>query len=88
MNTDTVWIDKDYNTYSVEQISDRYLKNILRFICNGGGHVGMMNEQQIKTLFDEAEKRGIKHPYRLHSAIDAYHTKGILDEVIYFTIHE
>lgn len=78
-----VWVDREYNHYTIEQISDRYLKNILRFICNGGGHLEYLDEDKITRLFAEAEVRKIQHRHKLKDAIQAYQDKCYRQELIY-----
>jgi len=75
------WVDRDYNKYTLEEISNRYLMNILRFLCRGGGYTDYLDKDKIQTLFDEAEKRGIKHTIDIKDAFDAFETK-ILGETL------
>lgn len=70
-----VWCDKNYKTYTLKEIDDRYLLNILKFISNGGGYTEFMSEKTITLLFNEAKKRGIKHNYELEQLISAYYQK-------------
>lgn len=83
MSVEYDWVDGEYNKLTVNQISDRYLKNILRFLCNGGGYHDYLDEDKITKLFNEADKREIKHPYKLKDAIHAYRDIEIYEELSY-----
>lgn len=78
MDKDTVlWQDRQRNYLSANMISDRYLLNILRFICNGGGYYSFLSEQVIDNLFAEADKRELKHSFNKNDAIFHYRFKGL-----------
>lgn len=69
------WIDGSGKKYRIEDITDRHLINILRFVCDGGGYITFLNERNIKRLFDEAKRRRLKHNYKVQDAIHAYYSK-------------
>lgn len=73
--SEKVWMDKNRRTYTLEQLEDSHLKNILGFICKGGGYVNFIDEERITKIFQEAVNRGIKHPYNLSKALQAFRTK-------------
>lgn len=75
MKTEYVWVDRNRNHYKLEDISNSYLLNIIKFICDGGGFTDEMSERKIKMLFDEAKKRNLQHKFQLEKAISAYHEK-------------
>ncbi|MEN9082025.1 hypothetical protein ABE320_17130 [Bacillus velezensis] len=83
MRNEYDWIDKNYNTYTVDQISDQYLKNILRFLCNGGGYHSYLDEGKITRLFTEATSRKIKHSFKLEDAIQAYRDEELFEHLRY-----
>lgn len=70
-----VWCDRNHRYWTLKEIDDRYLLNILRFISNGGGYTEAMNEKNITALFKEANKRKLKHNLKLKDLIIAFHTK-------------
>lgn len=76
MKTEYVWVDRNLNRYKLEDISNSYLLNIIKFICDGGGFIDEMSERKIKMLFDEAKKRNLQHKFQLEEAISAYHKKA------------
>lgn len=56
-----IWVDKNYNMYTREMITDTYLKRILEVMNKGLGWRNYITEETIDELFDEAKKRKIKH---------------------------
>jgi hypothetical protein len=75
MKKDYVWCDINGNKYTLEQIDDRYLLNILSFINKGGGYTDFMSDSKITKLFKEANKRMLKHNLKLNQLKEAYHEK-------------
>lgn len=75
MNKNYVWCDRNYNYYTLEDIDDRYLLNILKFISNGGGYVYNINANNIRSLYEEASRRNLKHNYDLRDLLLAYYQK-------------
>lgn len=72
---DVVWVDINKNKFTLAQIDDRYLLNILNFIKKGGGYVNYMNDERITKLYKEAKRRKLKFDFKLKELIDAYHEK-------------
>ena len=70
-----VWEDIEGNFYALQDIDDRYLYNILRFISRGGGYVDFLDDEKITALYNEAKKRKIKHNFKLECLIDRFHEK-------------
>jgi hypothetical protein len=79
--SDIVWIDKHYKSYKMEDIKDSHLKNILGFMCRGGGFADFLSDSKIRNLFQEADNRGIKHSFKLKTALDEHNAK-FLDSVL------
>ena len=75
MSNEKVWMDINHNKFSLNEISDSYLINILAFVKNGRGYVDYLNEYKIRKLFKEAEERGLKHSYNVNEAIKAVNVK-------------
>ncbi|MGV4321181.1 hypothetical protein [Bacillus mojavensis] len=80
MNT-YAWVDRDYKYYQMEEISDRYLLNILKFMCRGGGYTSFLSHERIENLFKEADRRGLNHGYDLSHAIMLHDMKEYAEEV-------
>lgn len=74
-----VWIDKNYNEYRMDEISDRHLLNIINFMGRGGGHVDFLTPKRIEDLFFEARKRGLDHNVSMIETIEELREK---EEVI------
>lgn len=72
---ETVWVDINGKEYSIEEINDRYLLNILKFISRGGGYTYFMSDEMITKLYKEANRRKLKHSLKLKDLIIAFHTK-------------
>lgn len=70
MEKQIAWIDRNCKKYSMDEISDEYLLNILTFICDGGGYDHFLTKEKITNLFNEAEKRGLPHTNSLLEAIE------------------
>lgn len=83
MTNEIAWLDKDRNVFKMNQISDRYLKNILGFLCRGGGHTSFLDADKITNLFREASRRRLEHPYKLTDAIHALSEKEDLQAFSY-----
>lgn len=67
------WVDVNHNKLTKEQVSDNYLKNIIRFVCEGGGYYEEMTEDMIRELFREAKRRKLTITgYTLKQALDEY----------------
>lgn len=75
MEKNYVWQDINYRKYKLQEIDDRYLYNILKFISNGGGNIEFLDDAKIETLFNEAQKRKIKHNFTLEQLISAFHER-------------
>lgn len=72
---EVAWIDRFGNKYTMDELSDRYLLNILGFLCRGGGYVHFLTEERITNLFNEAARRGLHHNHHLDVALDYYREK-------------
>lgn len=72
---DIFWVDGFGNELKKEEIDNRWLYNILRFLVNGGGYVDFLDEDKIREIFKEAKARGIKHNFKVKDAICSYHEK-------------
>jgi hypothetical protein len=59
MEDEVAWIDKNYEHYSMSDISDTHLINILRFIGEGGGYDHFLTEGKIINLLTESFSRGL-----------------------------
>ena len=75
MRKDKVWCDINGNEYTLEEIDNKYLFNILRFISNGGGYVDFLDDSKIEKLYNEANRRKINHKFKLEDLINAFHEK-------------
>lgn len=60
---EAVWMNVEQKRFMMNEIDDAYLLKILEFMCHGGGFMHFLTESKINALFDEAEKRGIKHTF-------------------------
>ena len=78
-----VWCDRNHKYLTLEEIDNKYLLNILNFILRGGGYVDEMSEESIKRLFNEANKRKLKHKFKLKQLLDMFYYKveheGMID---------
>lgn len=54
-----VWADREGNEYTLSQIDNRYLKNIINFISKGGGDAYFMTEAKVVDLYYEAIRRKV-----------------------------
>ena len=70
-----VWYDVNLKAYTLQDIDDRYLLNILNFISRGGGYTDLMTEKNIELLFNEANKRKLKHKHTLKQLKEAFREK-------------
>lgn len=68
-DNEVAWIDKEGKEYRMRDIQDSHLLNILRFVCRGKGHSWFLTESKIRSLFEEADRRGLKHRYNIHDAL-------------------
>lgn len=57
MDEEIAWIDKNYNALRMDEISDIYLRNIIRYIGKGGGHADFVTLEKVIDLINEAAKR-------------------------------
>lgn len=64
------WIDVDNNEYSLSDISDEHLLNILNFINRGGGYDSFVTVPVVGNLYSEAIERGLKPKYKLRQIVD------------------
>lgn len=69
MDKPIAWMDINRKSYYMEQISDEYLLNIIKFVSKGGGYLNFLTEKKIRNLFREADIRGLKHECSLSKAI-------------------
>lgn len=84
MNKEKVWKDINHSKLSLNEISDKYLLNILKFVEKGRGHVDYLNEDRIRKLFKEADDRKLKHSCDVNKAIGAINAKKrVLRELQY-----
>lgn len=65
------WMDRFGNKYTMDELTDHYLLNILGLLCRGGGYVHFLTEERITNLFNEAARRGLHHDCHLDVAL--YH---------------
>lgn len=63
------WVDIRNKKHSMDELSDEYLLNILELICNGGGWAHFVTNEKIIDLFNEADRRGLKHKNSLSKAM-------------------
>lgn len=71
--SEVFWVDVTHNKLTKEQVNDNYLKNIIKFVCKGGGYYGEMSANMIRELFREAKKRKLNITgYTLKQALDEY----------------
>lgn len=74
-DTTLVWEDIHCKQYTLQDLDDRYLANIVKFIAKGGGSISFLDENKIKKLHQEAVARGIKNLPTLRQCIYAYDQK-------------
>lgn len=72
---DEVWCDINGKKYILQEIDDRYLLNILKFIARGGGYTDFLSEEKIKKLYNEATRRNIKHNLKLKDLLNEFYDK-------------
>lgn len=77
MRTERAWIDREGKSYTMDEISNKHLLNILRFMCNGGGYTYFLSKERIKDLFNEADRRRLTHRSCLTGAINSIEIKGL-----------
>lgn len=63
------WIDVHHRKYKMDQISDSYLSNILKFINRGGGYDQFVTVENVSNLYEEATRRGLKFKFNLKKLI-------------------
>ena len=78
--SEQVWKDKTGKLYTLKDIDDRYLLNIIRFLGNGGGHHMYLDEKKIKKIYKEAIKRNIEVDVSLEALISIH--KDIKERMI------
>jgi hypothetical protein len=66
------WIDRGRRKYTMDEITDSHLVNILKFLCKGGGYMDFVTPEKIIELFEEAERRDLEHTQSLGTAIMLY----------------
>ncbi|MED1125555.1 hypothetical protein [Bacillus atrophaeus] len=69
MDKQIAWIDISRKSYYMEEISDAYLLNIIKFVNKGGGYLDFLTEEKIINLFKEADRRCLKHGCSLSKAL-------------------
>jgi hypothetical protein len=84
MENEIAWIDRNYKEYSMDEILDSHLLNILRFMCKGGGYSYFLTTEKIINLFDEANKRNLKHSNKLIDALESRDLKDLMEEIKIF----
>lgn len=57
-----IWIDKQRRKYSIEEITDAHLVNILVHVDKGGGWDSVVTVGNMEVLYDEAVSRGLAIP--------------------------
>ena len=73
------WVDVNHNKLTKDQVNDNYLKNIIKFVCTGGGYYKEMSENMIIELFNEAKKRKLNIiGYTFKQALDEYKSGTII----------
>lgn len=70
-----LWVDNSRKKLTAEQIDDRYLTNIMNYLCRGGGYVTEIDESHIIRIFQEAVNRGIKHNFNIEMALASFKDK-------------
>jgi len=65
------WVNIEHKPYTMAEITDEYLLNILAFLCRGGGYKYFVTPEKIKALFKEAKTRGLKHDSKQTNALEA-----------------
>lgn len=81
---DVAWVDTNYNELGMKSISDRYLLNILRFIEDGRGWTSFLTNEKIQNLFNEADRRELKHEFSVDLAMLNIEEKRELEEDDFF----
>jgi len=71
MKKGTVWTDISGKDYRLDEIDNRYLKNILLFLYRGNFSISR-GEDDIKTLYFEAKKRNIGINFSLDKLLSIY----------------
>jgi hypothetical protein len=66
---DIVWIDEQGREYTMDEIDNKYLINILGFICRGGGYEINLTAENIINLFIESYERGLNYDKSLSNAV-------------------
>jgi len=74
------WVDKKYMHYKMSEISNRYLLNILGFMCKGGGYSDLLTTDKICKLFDEAHDRRLDHDFNIADAVKNIRLKQKYEE--------
>ena len=54
------WVDRAGTQFTLRDISDDYLINIIGFVVRGGGYREYRTLSNIQTIYDEAINRGLK----------------------------
>lgn len=80
-----IWYDKQHNPHDIRVISDRYLLNIVRHVSKGGGYD--VSDELIRAIFEEANRRNLKHKFRVGTAINAWRGKRWAQEEQYLNFH-
>lgn len=59
------WIDVHHRKYTLSQLDDGHLMNIIKFIYRGGGYDQFLTREKVANLYVEARKRGFKFHFSL-----------------------
>lgn len=55
------WIDEQHNEYTMEELTDEHLINILNYLSEGNkAHEWLVTDEIVENLHVEAEYRGLK----------------------------
>lgn len=73
------WMNVNYQEFKMHEIDDRYLLNILSFLCRGGGYTDFLTDDKIEALFEEAKKRGLNHRHDVKQALQLFREKMMME---------
>ncbi|HHT96681.1 MAG TPA: hypothetical protein GXZ90_02145 [Clostridiales bacterium] len=66
MSDKIVWEDINRKSYTMDQITDGHLLNIMSFLESGGGYMEYRDKQTFKLMRSEIIRRGLKGIYDRH----------------------
>lgn len=78
---ESAWMNVNYDEFKMNEIDDKYLINILSFLCRGGGFTDFLTDEKIEALFEEANKRGMKHHHDVKKALEIFRDRVLMDHL-------